>query len=96
MYIKYFLLLLGTGAQCPPSYTLVGGRCFWFMNNVLRNFMDAADLCDFYGGSLAKVDDCNLLGEIAQFAEVNGEHTRDISSNWSIIEFYDTREAASY
>ena len=53
------------------------------MSDTYVDFMDAADLCDFYGGSLAKVDDCNLLGEIAQFIEVNGEHTRDISFNWA-------------
>ena len=57
-------------------------------------FNDAVQICDFYGVSLAKVDDCNLLGEIAQFAYANGEHTRDMSFNWSIIEVYDTREAA--
>ena len=58
-------------------------------------YSDAANLCDFYGGSLAIVDDCNLLGEIAQYIEANGEHTRDMSSNWSTVEVYDTREAAS-
>ena len=58
-------------------------------------YKDAAEICLFYGGSLAKVDDCNLLGEITQFAEANGEHTRDMSFNWSIIAVYDTSEAAS-
>ena len=48
------------------------------MNNLEVDFNDAVQICDFYGGSLAKVDDCNLLGEIAQFIEVNGEHTREI------------------
>ena len=64
------------------------------MSDVRMGFMDAAVLCLFYGGSLAKVDDCNLLGEIAQFAEANGEHKRDMSFNWSIMEVYDSREAA--
>ena len=45
------------------------------------DFYDAVQICDFYGGSLAKVDDCNLLGEIAQFIDANGEHTRDMSFN---------------
>ena len=51
------------------------------MNNVRMDFMDAAVLCDFYGGSLAKVDDCNLLGEIVQFIKANGEHRMDMSFN---------------
>ena len=60
------------------------------MNNLQVDFRDAADTCDFYGGSLAKVDDCNLLGEIAEFAYDNfGEHTIDMSFNWSIAEVSD-------
>ena len=55
------------------------------MSGTYVNFSDASALCEFYGGSLAKVDDCNLLGEIAQFADANGEHTREMSFNWCII-----------
>ena len=81
---------IGACAQCPPNYTLVGDRCLWFMSDLDLVYSDALQICNIYGGSLAKVDDCNLLGEIAQYIYANGEHTRDMSSNWGIIKFYDT------
>ena len=65
------------------------------MNDLHIVYRDAAEICVFYGGSLAKVDDCNLLGEIAQYIDANGEHTRDMSFNWCTIKVYDTKEAAS-
>ena len=74
----YIIFFLGGGAQCPQRYSLVGDKCLWFMTELKVNFTTAAEICDFEGGSLAKLDDCNLQADLVEFIESNGEHTRSI------------------
>ena len=60
-------------AQCPPSYTLVGGRCLWFMPSVMHTYEQANEICFYYGGTMPKIDDCNLLGEVVKYMEANSK-----------------------
>ena len=40
----------------------------------LADFMTAGGICESNGGSLAQMDNCHVLGEVAKYIEDNGEY----------------------
>ena len=70
------ILVAGVQAQCPASFSYVGGRCLWFMTGVEETIAEATATCQFFGAELAKVDDCHVLGEIAAHIEASGEEAK--------------------
>ena len=62
----------GANAQCPANYEYIGGRCFLFLFDEVQNFFDASISCQFFGGKLAKLDDCEVMGELFKYFEKNG------------------------
>ena len=61
-------------AQCPPSYIYMGGRCLQFQTDTGMTFEEAIGACNINGGRLAKINDCNLLGEVARYLGDNGDY----------------------
>ena len=46
------------------------------MSTVSGDYFHASEACVYYGGRLAVIDECNLLGEVAKYIVDNGECTR--------------------
>ena len=70
---KLYLLFSGAHAQCPPSYTYIGGRCLWFMEEESLSYLASSEICEFFGGTLAKLDDCHLWDEVTSYILDNSE-----------------------
>ena len=70
--VNFLFCLTGVAAQCPPDYAYVAGRCFLFHPYDDDTFTEALVTCQFLGGSLAKIDNCSLMLEVAQYIIENG------------------------
>ena len=65
----------GASAQCPPLYEFVGGKCFLFLPALNETFANATEICASFDGTLAKIDDCGLLTEVANYLEdIDSKH----------------------
>ena len=49
---------------CVPPYEYLGGSCFSVMNGLAANQADSKALCENSGATLAKVDDCEVMGKL--------------------------------
>ena len=64
----------GANAQCPPLYEFIGGRCLSFFTDLTESFADSTITCQYFDGKLAKIDDCQLLSDIAVYLRDNGKN----------------------